>query len=129
MANELILVVEDNEKNRKLLRAILTARGYEVVEVVNAEDGLVLARQRHPALVLMDIQLPGMDGIEARQILGDDPATSGIPVLAVTASVMPSDRQKILASGFEGYITKPIEVDEFLAEVRSVLDAHAAVEK
>ncbi len=126
MANELILIVEDNDKNRKLLRAILSARGYALLEAPNAEDGLVLARENHPALVLMDIQLPGMDGIKARQILKDDPATSDIIVVAVTASVMPSDRQKILDSGFEGYITKPIDVDEFLAEVRSVLDAHSA---
>jgi len=128
MANELILIIEDNEKNRKLLRAILSARGYPLLEAENAEDGLVLAREHHPALILMDIQLPGMDGIKARQILKDDPATSDLIVLAVTASVMPSDRQKILASGFEGYITKPIDVDEFLAEVRSVLDAHAKPE-
>ena len=126
MAGELILIIEDNDKNRKLLRAVLRPDGYRIEESVNAEDGLVLAREHHPALVLMDIELPGMDGIKARQILMDDPATSDIPVIAVTASVMPNDRQKILASGFEGYITKPIDVEEFLTEVRSVLDAHAS---
>jgi two-component system cell cycle response regulator DivK len=126
MANELILIVEDNDKNRKLLRAILRARDYELVEAVNAEDGLAQAKERLPALVLMHIQLPGMDGMKARQMLKDTPETRDIPVIAVTASVMPSDREKILASGFEGYITKPIEVDEFLASVRSVLDARVA---
>ena len=124
MSNELILIVEDNDKNRKLLRAVLHAKAYRILEAVNAEDGIVLARERQPALVLMDIQLPGMDGLKAREVLKDDPATSGIPVIAVTASVMPSDRQKILASGFEGYITKPIDVNEFLAEVRGMLDRH-----
>jgi CheY-like chemotaxis protein len=125
MANELVLIVEDNDKNRKLLRAVLTARGYALAEAVNAEEGIEMARAQRPALVLMDIQLPGMDGVKARQVLRDTPETSDIPVVAVTASVMPSDRQKILASGFEGYITKPIDVDEFLASVRSVLDSHA----
>ena len=123
MANELILIVEDNEKNRKLLRAILKARNYEILEAVNAEDGIELAKKHRPALVLMDIQLPGMDGVKARLILKDDPATCDLPVVAVTASVMPSDRQKILDNGFQGYITKPIDVDEFLTEVRAVLDA------
>lgn len=125
MAGELILVVEDNEKNRKLVRDVLTVKGYRLLETETGEDGLRLAREQHPALVLMDIQLPGIDGIETLRRLRADPTTAGIPVLAVTASAMTQDRQKIMAAGFDGYQAKPISVRPFLELVREVLDRPA----
>jgi two-component system cell cycle response regulator DivK len=122
MANELILIIEDNEKNRKLARDVLQVKGYQTIESETAEEGLRLARERGPALVLMDIQLPGMDGITALGRLREDPVTRGIPVMAVTASAMTHDRQKIMAAGFDAYETKPIRVKEFLEAVRRLLD-------
>lgn len=122
MAGELILVVEDNEKNRKLVRDVLTVRGYRVIETETGEAGVSQAREQHPALVLMDIQLPGIDGIEALRQLRADPTTAAIPVVAVTASAMTQDRQKIMAAGFDGYQAKPISVRPFLELVREVLD-------
>jgi len=117
MANELVLIVEDNDKNRKLERDVLQAKGYRIVETDNAEDGLALARERQPALILMDFHLPGIDGIEALARLRDDPATRSIPVIAVTASAMTEDLQKIVAAGFDGLQTKPIHVKDFVQAV------------
>src|SRR5574341_322036 len=121
MAGELILIVEDNEKNRKLVRDVLQAKGYQTVEAETGEDGVRLAKERHPALVLMDIQLPGIDGIGALRQLRADAATRAIPVIAVTASAMTHNRQKIMAAGFDGYQSKPIRVKEFLDAVREML--------
>jgi two-component system, cell cycle response regulator DivK len=125
MANERILIVEDNEKNRRLARDVLVHQGYDVVEAESGEDGLRLAGERRPALILMDIHLPGIDGIETLRRLRADAATRAIPVIAVTASVMTHDRQKILAAGFDGYQSKPISVRPFLAAVREALDRRA----
>jgi two-component system cell cycle response regulator DivK len=125
MANELIVLIEDNEKNRKLARDVLTHQGYRVVEAESAEDGLALVARERPALILMDIHLPGIDGIEALRRLRADAGTRDIPVLAVTASAMTHDRQKILAAGFDGYQSKPISVRPFLAAVRETLDRAA----
>jgi CheY-like chemotaxis protein len=125
MAGELILIVEDNEKNRKLERDVLQFHGYQIMEAVTAEDGLRLAEETPPALVLMDIQLPGMSGIEALAALRADPALRTIPVIAVTASAMTHDRQKILDAGFDGYQSKPISVKDFVVAVRRTLDARA----
>jgi len=122
MANELILIVEDNDKNRKLVRDVLRFKGYQTVEAETGEDGVRLAREHQPALVLMDIQLPGIDGIAALGQLRSDPATRAIPVIAVTASAMAHDRQKIMTAGFDGYQSKPIRVAEFLTAVRAMLD-------
>jgi CheY-like chemotaxis protein len=122
MAGELILVVEDNDKNRKLVRDVLTVKGYRLLEAESGEDGLRLAQERHPDLILMDIQLPGINGIEALRRLRADTDTSTIPVVAVTASAMTQDRQKILAAGFDGYQSKPISVRPFLELVREVLE-------
>jgi CheY-like chemotaxis protein len=121
MAGELILIVEDNEKNRRLVRDVLQFKGYQTIESETGEEGLELARSRQPALVLMDIQLPGMDGITALRRLRDDPATRGIRVMAVTASAMTQDRQTILAAGFDGYQSKPINVKAFLEAVQEML--------
>jgi len=122
MAGELILIVEDNEKNLKLVRDVLQFKGYQTVEASTGEDGVRLAKERHPALVLMDIQLPGMNGITALGQLRADPSTRAIPVVAVTASAMTHDRQKIMAAGFDGYQSKPIRVKDFLEAVRAMLD-------
>jgi CheY-like chemotaxis protein len=122
MAGELILIVEDNEKNRKLVRDVLQYRGYQTIETETGEEGVRMAQERQPALILMDIQLPGIDGITALLQLRNDPATRAIPVIAVTASAMTHDRQKIMAAGFDGYQTKPIRVTEFLEVVRQMLE-------
>jgi two-component system cell cycle response regulator DivK len=122
MAGELILIIEDNDKNLKLVRDVLQFNGYQTAEAITAEDGLVLARSQHPALVLLDIQLPGMDGFAALRELRADPITKSTPVIAVTASAMERDREKILEAGFDGYMTKPIQVKEFSKEIRTMLD-------
>ena len=122
MTGELILIVEDNEKNRKLVRDVLQHTGYKTLEAETGEDGVRLAQESHPALVLMDIQLPGMNGIEALGRLRADAKTKKIPVIAVTASAMTHDRAKIMSAGFDGYQSKPINVKEFLVAVREMLD-------
>ena len=121
MPGELILLVEDNDNNRMLVRDVLQASGYRVVEAENAEDGLRVAAEQQPALILMDIQLPGMNGMEALQRLRADPTTRAIPVIAVTASAMTQDRRQIMAAGFDGYQPKPISVKGFLQAVREML--------
>ncbi len=126
MAGELILIVEDNENNRMLVRDVLQSRGYQTEETDTAEEGLRLAQKARPALILMDIQLPGMNGIEALKRLRADAATREIPVMAVTASAMTQDRQTIMAAGFDAYQTKPINVRQFVEAVRGVLDSHPA---
>jgi two-component system cell cycle response regulator DivK len=118
-----ILIVEDNEKNMKLARDILRAKGYATLEAVNGETGVRLALEHKPDLVLMDIQLPGISGIEALRILRSEPATASIPAIAVTASVMQQDRKQITEAGFEAYVGKPINLKEFLEAVRAALEA------
>jgi two-component system cell cycle response regulator DivK len=121
MANELILIVEDNEKNRRLARDVLQFNGYRIAEADNAEDGVRLAREQKPALILMDFHLPGMNGIEALKVLRADDNTKSIPAIAFTASAMTEDRQKILEAGFDGLQTKPIHVKEFVQAIKDVL--------
>jgi len=123
MAGELILIIEDNEENRKLIRDVLQVKGYQTLETETAEEGHNLAVRNHPALILMDIQLPGMDGITALKQLRADPITKTIPVIAVTESAMSYNRQAMLAEGFDGYQSKPISVRDFLEEVRRVLNS------
>src|SRR5258705_9000373 len=125
MAGELILLVEDNDKNRKLVRDVLTVKGYRLVEAETGEDGVRLAQEHHPALILMDIQLPGINGIEALRQLRADTATAGIPVVAVTASAMTHDRKAIMAARLGAHQSKPINVRPFLDLVRAVLDRPA----
>jgi len=122
VANELILIVEDNPQSLKLLRDILQIKGYQTFEAETGEEGVRLARERQPALILMDIQLPGINGIEALQRLRADPVTSATPVIAVTASVMTQDRSRIMAAGFNGFQSKPISVNQLLATVRETFD-------
>ena len=122
MSGELILIVEDNEKNLKLVRDLLQVSGYRTLESETAEEGIIIARESQPALILMDTQLPGMNGIEALKVLRADPTTQKIPVIAVTASVMTEDSKNIIAAGFNSYQRKPIEIKGFLDEVRRLLE-------
>ncbi|MHB8663562.1 MAG: response regulator [Acidimicrobiales bacterium] len=119
MGNCLVLIVEDNEKNLKLVRDLLRVKGYRTVEAIDGGAGIAMAAQHHPTLVLMDIQLPDMDGWEALHQLRADPRTADIPVVAVTAFAMEGDRERFLAGGFDGYITKPIDVRLFPTQVGS----------
>jgi CheY-like chemotaxis protein len=116
-----VLIVEDNPRNLKLVRDILAHAGYGTLEATTAEEGLALARAEQPELVLMDVQLPGMDGVEALARLRADPATSGIAVVALTAFAMQADRDRFAAAGFDGYLEKPIDVREFPGQVAELL--------
>ena len=121
--SKVILVVEDNERNRKLVRTILEFRGYHVVECGDGEPALGLAKQHHPVVILMDIQLPTLDGISALGRLRADPDTGAIPVVAVTASVTPGERERVVAAGFDGYLAKPIDVATFGEAIERVIAA------
>jgi len=117
MAGERVLVVEDNENNMKLFRDVLHATGYSTLEAGTGEDAVELAASHVPALVLMDVQLPGIDGIEALARLRRDARTASIPVLAVTAQAMRGDRERFLEAGFDGYLSKPVDVLELVRAV------------
>ena len=108
MSPGVILVVEDNPKNLKLVRDVLSFAGYDVIEAGSAESGLELAAERQPDLVLMDLQLPGMDGMEAVQVLKAEERTREIPVVALTAFAMADDRDRAMAAGFDSYVAKPV---------------------
>ena len=113
-----ILVVEDNDKSMKLFRDVLQATGYDTVEATSGEDAVELAQTRAVALVLMDVQLPGIDGIEALEQLRGDERTASIPVLALTAQAMFGAEQRFLDAGFDGYLSKPVDIGELLAVVK-----------
>ena len=117
-----VLIVEDNEKNMKLARDILQAKGYKTLEAVTGEDGVKLAREKTPDLVLMDIQLPGINGIEAFRQIRADERTRHIPVVALTASVTPTDRSAISAAGFDAFLGKPINLKEFVDTVKRLVE-------
>jgi two-component system cell cycle response regulator DivK len=119
--NHVILLVEDNERNLKLVRDVLEYVGYDVRVARTAEDGIALAVKERPDLVLMDLQLPGIDGMEALRRLRENMRTADIPVVAVTAQAMKQDRERALEAGFNGYIEKPISVRAFPDQVRSFL--------
>jgi len=125
VADALILVVEDNERNRRLVCDVLTHAGYRVLTAESAEEGLPLAAREHPDLILMDVQLPGMDGVAALAALRAERATAGVPVLAVTAFAMKDDRERFLAAGFDGYLEKPIDVRALPRQVEDVLRSRA----
>jgi two-component system cell cycle response regulator DivK len=118
-----VLIVEDNEKNMKLARDVLQAKGYQTLEAETGEEGVRLAKERKPDLVLMDIQLPGINGIEAFRQIRADPKTARIPVVALTASVTPTDRSQITAAGFDAFVGKPINLKEFLDTVKRFIEA------
>jgi two-component system cell cycle response regulator DivK len=118
---DLVLIIEDNDKAMKLARDILRFHGFGTIEAASGEEGIVLAKERDPAVILMDIQLPGMDGIAALRRLREDAATARIPVLAVTASVMKEDRERMDEAGFDGFITKPFDVDLLAGQVQAAV--------
>jgi two-component system, cell cycle response regulator DivK len=117
-----ILIVEDNPTNMKLSTFLLESAEYDVLAAVNAEVGLTLAREGRPDLILMDIQLPGMDGLQATALLKADEATRDIPVIALTALAMKGDEERIRAAGCDGYVAKPIDYKDFLATIKATLD-------
>jgi len=119
-----VLIVEDNTANMRLALFLLESAGHTVLSAVNAEAGLTLARDEKPDLILMDIQLPGMDGLEATMLLKEDDATRAIPVIALTALAMVGDEARIRAAGCDGYIGKPMRYKEFLAAINTYLPVH-----
>jgi DNA-binding response OmpR family regulator len=123
MADQLILIIEDNERNLKLVRDVLQFNGFQTAEARTAEDGLALASANPPDLVLLDLQLPGIDGLEAFRQLRGSSSTAGVPVVAVTALAMKDDRERVLRAGFDGYLEKPISVRELPGQVRAFLTA------
>ena len=125
MTGERILVVEDNEKNMKLFRDVLSATGYRTLEATTGGEAVEMATEHTPDLVLMDIQMPDFDGVEALRRLRADARTASLRVLAVTAQAMQGDREAFLAAGFDGYLSKPVDVQELLGTVRRYCDGGA----
>ena len=121
MAKATILIIEDNELNAKLVRCLLEVGGYRVLEALDAETGIALTRRHHPDLVLMDIQLSGMDGLSATRLMKQEPSLKSIPVVALTSYAMEHDEKKALNAGCEGYITKPIDTRSFLNNVEQYI--------
>lgn len=117
-----ILIVEDNEKNRRMLRDILTYNGYKIMEAENGEEGVRMARERKPDLILMDMQLPVMDGFLAISILKKDPQTKDLKIIALTSFAMKGDRERILAAGADEYISKPINTRQLPALLKRILE-------
>ena len=125
MTGEQVLVVEDNEKNMKLFRDVLSATGYRTLEATTGSEAVEMAAEHAPDLVLMDIQMPDFDGVEALRRLRADARTASLRVLAVTAQAMQGDREHFLAAGFDGYLSKPVNVQELLGTVRRYCDGRA----
>jgi two-component system cell cycle response regulator DivK len=119
--NATVLVVEDNALNLKLVRDVLGHAGYQVLEAGDAERGIELAREERPDLILMDIQLPGIDGVEALRRLRADTETAGIPVVALTALAMKEDRERFMTAGFDGYLEKPLSVPSLADRVAELI--------
>jgi two-component system cell cycle response regulator DivK len=126
MSGRRILVVEDNTKNLKLVRDVLQFAGFEIIEATTGEDGVELMATEHPDLVLMDLQLPGIDGAEALRQIREMPEVGQVPVLAVTAFVMDEDRRRASQAGFDGYVEKPISVRGLTDQVRALLAPEGA---
>lgn len=126
MANELILIVEDQEMNRKLVRDLLQFKGYRTIEAETGEVGVAMALEQKPDLILMDYQMPGIDGIEAFRRIRGDAGTAHIPIVAVTASAMPEEAKKMKDAGFDGFQTKPLNIKEFTQAVAAILSGKAA---
>ncbi|HAK88236.1 MAG TPA: hypothetical protein DHV16_08315 [Nitrospiraceae bacterium] len=119
-----VLIVEDNEKNLKLFKLLVTSTGCEVVTAANGEEGIKAAREEKPVLIVMDIQMPVMDGISAMGLLKSDEATRDIPVVALTSYAMKGDRERFLREGFADYIAKPIDTDVFLDTIKTIIGKH-----
>jgi two-component system cell cycle response regulator DivK len=125
MSKKIILIIEDNEKNLKLMRDVLQFKGYDTLEATTAEQGIEVAVESIPDLILLDIQLPGMNGIEALKVIKEKQETTGIPIIAVTASVMTHDRHKLIEEGFDDYQAKPIEIKNFLERIEKNLEVQS----
>jgi len=119
--SQLILIVDDNANNRKLARDVLEFAGFTTLEAAGGVEGVALAQEHHPALVLMDIRMPDLSGTEALKLIKEDSRTQDIPVVALTSSTMRGDEERFHAEGFDGYLAKPISVREFPDQVRSYL--------
>src|SRR5262249_38782957 len=128
MSGEKILLVEDNEVNRRLAEFLLRSQGYQVCEAANAQEAFDILKTERPDLIVMDIQLPGMDGLEATRKLKAQPATADIPVIAVTSYAMKGDRERALAAGCVGYVTKPIDKNIFMQEIAARIGDKAKIE-
>lgn len=128
MAEKVVLLVEDNEDNRTVYRTILEHFGYRVIEARNGEEGIQLARSERPDLILMDISIPVIDGWEATRILKSDPETATIPIVALTAHALASDRLKAQEVGCDGYLAKPCEPRRVVAEVERLIGAAGEVQ-
>ena len=128
MSTPHILIIEDDFKSRKLLRDVLSAVGYETFEAENAEDGIKIAQKSLPALILMDIRMPGMNGIEALHILRSDTKTSAIPVIAVTASIMESQKAEATGAGFDAVESKPVNIQSLLGVIRKFIERNSLSE-
>ena len=118
-----VVVVEDNVRSRRLVRDLLELNGFHPVEAESAEEGLAAVRETAPVLLLLDIQLPGMDGVAALRALREDPRTAGVPAIAVTAYAMRGDEERLLEAGFDAYIAKPIDTRAFVPRLLAVLEA------
>jgi two-component system cell cycle response regulator DivK len=118
MANELVLIVDDNERNMRLARDVLRLAGFRTLEAASGGEGVSLAVERQPDVILMDIRLPDIDGTEVAQRIKADPRTAGVPIVALTSLAMKGDREWFLEAGFDGYLEKPISVREFAEQVR-----------
>jgi two-component system cell cycle response regulator DivK len=121
-----VLIADDHEQNRKMIRIVLQKSGYETLEAVNGEEALRLAREALPAVILMDIQMPLLDGIQAMKILKASPETAAILIVALTSYAMRGDRERFLAAGFDGYLSKPIDIKMFQASLRDLLERRIA---
>lgn len=118
MKNQVILIIEDNEKNLRLVHDILESQGYGVLQARNGDDGIEMARAHRPGLIIMDIQMPGIDGLAATRMLKQDERTCHIPVIALTAMAMKGDRERVMQAGCDGYLQKPVRFDALLDAVR-----------
>jgi CheY-like chemotaxis protein len=128
MENRTVLVIEDNALNMKLVRSLLKMGKYDIIEAVDAETGIQLAREYRPDLILMDIQLPGMDGLNATKIIKEDPSLKDIKVVALTSYAMEGDDRKAIEAGCDGYIIKPIDTKKFLKTVDQFLNGEREIQ-
>ncbi len=119
--NKTVLIVDDNEMNLTLAKDIVRSRGFDTLETGDAESAIEIAREKKPDLILMDVRLPGMDGLEATRLLKADEETGGLPVVAITASVFQRDREKAFDAGCDGFLNKPFRFDDFIAEIEKFL--------
>lgn len=122
-----ILIVDDDLKNRKLLRVLLQNSGYETIEAEDGEDGIKLAKEKNPSLILMDIQMPVMDGITAMKILKSEKSMAGIPIIALTSYAMKGDTERFLEAGFDGYISKPIDIHALMKAIDEIMKRYPPI--